>query len=149
MRAPGITYAYTSRKDTAGPSFEVFNRTEQISSGSTGHVLSLEGIAIDRMLCLTNVSLVGRPGSTQFVNGVTIQVVTQDGVIVAVASDPFDHAPNEEVALNWSGSVYVLGGGQGNSTLRSSVFYNLGTNANTTQINWSGIIVPRGNAGAF
>ena len=149
MRAPGITYAYVSPKDTAGPSFEVFNRTEQFSSGDTGHIFTLEGVAIDRMLCLTNVALKGDPGATQFITDMNIQVVTQDGIIVAIATNPLAQAPDDEIALNWSGSVYVLGGGRGKPTLRTSVFYNAAANANTTQINWSGIIVPRGNAGAF
>lgn len=149
MRAPGITYQFASPKDVAGPSFEILSRHLQISTGLVVVETLLTDLAKDRILCFNNAAVRADPGAAQNVIAIQIQGVTQTGENFVIAS--FDAALTADKIedLNWAGSVYLLGGGPGTTTLRVFSSYNSGAAANTMTVGLHGIVIPRGNAGAF
>lgn len=149
MRAPSPTYVFTSPTDTAGPTFEPLSRAFQIG----GAFLLIEALLIDipkdRVLVFTNATVQALPGATQTVTEIKIQIVTQTGLVVDVATSSGSQTADVIENLNWSGSYYVAGGGAGNRTLRLIASFDANANANTLTAGIHGIIVPRGNIGAF
>ncbi len=149
MRAPGITYAFASPIDTAGQTFEILTRQDQLSAGVAFFSRVLTGLGKDRILVLTNVTLTAEPGATQFVDELRIQGVTHTGVIFDLATDVFIHAVDEQVSLNWEGEIYIPGGGTDADFVRNTANFNAGVNANLVTNSWHGIVIPRGNSAAF
>ena len=149
MRAPEITYQYTSQVDVAGPSFEVLNHTEQSSVGAILIEFFLGGISRDRMLILTNFTANCEPGATQAVTEIAVQGITGTGTNFNIAAlRPLAVADQKET-LNWSGSVNIMGALEGANSIRVLGVFDAAVNANFVNFAISGIVVPRGNAGAF
>lgn len=148
MRAPNIAYQFTSPTDTAGPSFEIFNHHERISTGVTLMEFLVGGIAKDRVLVLSNACAFGQPDPVQFIRSIELQYITQAGLNVLFASDFVEEAAGIDKSLNWSGEIWIQGGNEANF-LRVLIAFNTNALSNTGQVGFSGIIVPRGNAGAF
>lgn len=145
MRAPNITYAFTNSKDTSGPTFEPLLFTRQISSGSANPIFVVSGLPKDRVFVLANATLTGAPGATQNLKELSLQIVTHTGVIMNIATDIEAKAADVDGSLNWTGEIYVLGGGAGTDFFRANALYNSGVNANTTNLAIQGIVIPRGN----
>lgn len=149
MRAPGITYQFVREKDTAGPSFEVANRTLQESGSNNPIELVFNDLAKDKILVLTNVTVDANPGATQFVTDLLINGRTGTGTEFGIARATPVFNADESHSLNWSGSVYIIGNQAGEDSLRFRAFFNANANANAFTVSWSGIIIPRGNAALF
>ena len=149
MRAPGLTYAFTAPTDTAGPTLEIVNRTLQLSAGTVDiELLDLE-VPKDRIFILSNVTIDSNPGAGQFTETIRIELRTQTGFLFGVANREFVQTVQDQADLNWSGEVWVPGGGQGTTTIRMFCRFSANANANFLRGEYSGFIIPRGNAGAF
>ena len=149
MRAPEITYGYTSPKDTAGPTFQILQRSSSLSTGLTAITFLELEVGKDQVLVLANAVIRLAPGATQAAQVAILQITTGTGFQVELRWEEFAEVADQNETLNWQGEVYVNGGGQGTTSLRFYSQYDAGANANTTSIAYSGLIIPRGNAGAF
>ena len=149
MRAPGITYAFTSSKDVAGPQFEILSRHDQISASSLILETLITDLPKDKILVLTNVSVAADPGAAQGVVELAIQGVTQAGLNFTIARKLPIGTTGESDELNWDGEVYIQGGGDGATSVRVISVFGTDTNANLSTVGIHGIVIPHGNAGAF
>lgn len=149
MRAPGITYQFVREKDTAGPSFEIINRTDQESGSNNPIELFFTDLPKDRILVLTNVTIDANPGATQFVTDLLINGRTGTGTEFGIARATPVFNADENHSLNWSGSVYIMGNAAGEVSLRFAAFFNATAAANAFTAAFSGIVIPRGNAALF
>jgi len=149
VRAPGITYRFTSPIDTAGPSFEIFSRHLQISTGLVVLEQIFAGLSKDRILVLTNVAVRADPGATQNVIAIQIQGITQAGLNFVIAAFDSLAVADQRETLNWDGAVYIQGGGDDADSVRVFSSYDAGAVANTMTVGLHGIIIPSGNAAAF
>jgi len=149
MRAPNIAYAFTSPKDTAGPTLEHVNRTLQVSSSDDPQELFDLEVPKDRIFIVSNILVECNPGGGQNVITVLAEGRTQTQFFFGIAGKRGVFVADESVTLNWSGEVWIAGGGQGTTTLRFFCDFNSGVNSNFLRASYSGIVIPRGNAGAF
>lgn len=149
MRAPSPTYVFTSPTDVAGPTFEPLSRAFQTGGAFLLIEHLLSDVPKDRVLVFTNATVQALPGATQAVTEIKIQIVTQTGLVVDIATDSGPQTADLIRDLNWEGSVYVAGGGDGARTLRIIASFDANANANTATAGIHGIIIPRGNIGAF
>ena len=146
---PGIAYAFQRPTDTAGPTALILSRHFQSSSGITLVEFLFSDLSKDRVLVLTNVSIIADPGAAQGVREIKIQALSQGQENFTIdARIPLNIADQIEV-LNWQGEVYIQGGGPGTNTLRIFSFYSAAVAANTMTVGIHGIIIPRGNLGGF
>ena len=150
MRAPNIAYQFTAPTDTAGPTIELVNRTVQISGGA-GDELELLQLEVpkDRIFILSNVTMDTNPGAAQIVEVMRVEGRTQTGFLFGIANEEFQLAADDQASLNWQGEVWIPGGGQKTTTLRFFARFNASVVANFLRAEYSGIVIPRGNAGAF
>jgi len=149
VQAPDITYQFAQAKDTAGPSFEVLSRQQSLSASANLIEILFTDLPKDRVLVLTNVSMNNNPGTTQFQLEIRAQAGTQGGALVDIVSDVVNKGASIQAGLNWQGVFYIMGLGIGETALRLFASYNSGAVANTLDVNFHGIVIPRGNAGAF
>ena len=149
MLVPDIAYAFTRPTDTAGPTFEILSRQQQLSTAAILVELFLTDIPKDRVLVLSNVAMRADPGSGQGVDELVIQGVTQAGLIFDIKTQFIDGANNIRFNLDWQGEVFIQGAGAGNTTLRAFALFSAGAAANLFQASFHGVIIPHGNVGAF
>ena len=149
MLAPNIAYSFALPKDVAGPTFEIVNRTVQLSTGLQFIELNELEVPKDRIFILSNVTVEANPGAAQIVQQISVELTTQTGLIIGIAEELPAAAAGQSFTLNWSGEIWNQGGGPEFRCLRFTSTYDLSAASNTMQCNYSGIIIPRGNAGAF
>jgi len=149
MRPPPLTYIFTTPVDTAGTTLEVVNRTVQISTSN--QTLELEELTVpkDKIFILSNVTMDSNPGAAQFTQDMRVEGRTQSGFLFGIANEEFDPAVQDQASLNWSGEVWIHGGGQETFTLRFFTRFSAGANANFMRAEYSGFVIPRGNVGVF
>ena len=149
MLVPDIAYAFSRPTDTAGPTFEILTRQEQISTAALLIEILLTDIPKDRVVVLSNVSMRADPGSGQAIDELAIQGVTQAGLNFDIKSQFVDLANNIRGNLDWQGEVFIQGAGDGNTTLRAFALFDVAAAANLFQCSFHGVIIPHGNVGAF
>jgi len=149
VRAPDATYVFTSPTDVAGPTFEMLHRQFTATLAGTIITTNLNDFAKDRVLVLTNVSVLALPAATQACEQIRVAVSTQSGLLMDVAI--FGDLPiaDKPQTLKWDGAVYVLGSGVGNTTVRITTTFDAGVGFNVVNIGIHGIVIPRGNIAAF
>ena len=150
MRFPGIAYSFQRPTDVNTPTALILSRHFQISGGGLTLLEFLfSDLAKDRVLVLTNVSVIAQPGAAQFVREMKIQAFSQGVENFNVDQRlPLGVVDQDEV-LNWQGEVYIQGGGPDTDTIRIFTFYNSAVAANAMTVGIHGIIIPRGNLGGF
>jgi len=150
VRFPGITYAFKRPTDTNSPTALILSRHFQVSGGGLSLLeFVFDQLPKDRVLVLTNVSLIAQPGAAQFVREMKIQAFSQGVENYNVDQRlPLGVVDQDEV-LNWQGEVYIQGGGPGTDTVRVFAFFNASAAANAITVGLHGIIIPRGNLGGF
>jgi len=149
VRAPGITYRFRSPKDTSGPTFEVVTRTLSSSASALAITHDVFELAKDKMLVLSNVTMVANPNAGNGVVNMVLSVFTAAQQRVQIMNIEFPATADAEETLNWQGEVYVLGGGRDTVALRFYFEFDDALAANQVVANWCGVVVPRGNASAF
>jgi len=149
MRPPPLTYIFTTPVDTAGATIEVVNRTVQISTSNQQLELLELTVPKDKIFILSNATLDCNPGAAQFTQELRIEGRTQTGFFFGIANQEFDPTVQDQASLNWSGEVWIHGGGQETTTLRFFARFDAGVAANFLRAEYSGFVIPRGNAGIF
>jgi len=149
VRAPEITYRFIAPTDTAGGTFDLLSRQVSQSAGVVTIEILIADLPKDRILVLTNAALTADPGAAQLVVEMKIQGVTQAGLIFDIATDITLGAADIEKSLNWTGSVYIQGGGVGRNTVRAVALFDAAVAANNITFGAHGIIIPHGNVGSF
>ena len=145
MRAPGITYAFTSPTDTAGPTLDVVNRHFQQSSADALIQFIIRDVPKDRIFILQNFSLLAAPGTGQGIFEMKIQGITRAGLNFTIATASPDPAATASFSLNGNPDVWIHGGGKGKDTLRVFGFFNGAVFANNFTVGISALIIPNGN----
>ena len=149
MRPPPLTYIFTTPVDTAGATIEVVNRTVQTSTSNQQlELLELE-IPKDKIFILSNVTMDSNAGAAQITQEMRVEGRTQTGFFFGIANEELTAAAVNQASLNWSGEIWIHGGGQGTTTLRFFARFDLGVAANFLRAEYSGFVIPRGNAGIF
>ena len=149
MLAPDLTYGYAYPKDVSGLTFEVYTRSQGLSDTATPLVTTLTDVPKDRLLCLSNVSVVAQPGTGQHVTNIQIQGQTAAGLLFEIAFGERPLTVDRDEVLNWQGQVYILGTGTGNIILQCRVAFDSGVQNNVMGVDWHGIVVPRGNSAQY
>jgi len=149
VRAPEITYRYIYPKDIAGPTFEIMTRANTLSSSSTALNDDVLGIPKDRTLVLTNIAVQANPGAGFSVGDIQIVGFTAAGLVFVISWQEFTAVADLEQSHNWQGEVYLQGRGIGQPIVRIHSAYSSGAAANVQTFGLHGIVIPRGNAGAF
>jgi len=149
VQAPEITYRYIYPKDVAGPTFEIVTRSLALSSAAIPLVINFTGIPKDKILVLTNAAIQANPGATQAVVLIALQGFSSAGAIFEINVDLF--VPDADVprTMNWQGAVYIAGGVEGANNVRLAVDFDAGANANSINLSFTGVVIPRGNAAIF
>jgi len=149
MRFPGIAYSFMRGTDVAGPTALIVSRAFSVSTSAALLEFFFSELDKDRVLVLTNVSVVARPGTGQNVVEIAVQGVSQGELIFDISREEPRLSNDQETTLNWDGEVYIQGGGDSTDTVRVFVLFNSPTNANTMTVGLHGIVIPRGNLGGF
>lgn len=149
MRFPEIAYAFKLPTDVAGPTALILSKHLQISTGATTVEQFITGLAKDRVLVLTNVSIKADPGAGQSNLQIKIQGFSQGIENFNIDQRNFVAAADENHELNWQGEVYIQGGGPALNNVRLFSTYSSAVAANTMTVGVHGIIIPRGNLGGF
>lgn len=135
--------------DVSGPTALILSRHFQLSAGATLLEFFFSDLPKDRVLVLSNVSLLAAPGATQAGRAMSIQAFSQGVENFNIDQRiPLFVADINQV-LNWQGEVYIQGGGPGTDTLRIFTVFSAGANANAITVGVHGMIIPRGNLGGF
>lgn len=149
MDAPDLTYRYIYRRDTAGPTFEVFNRSLSSSAASANTTIDVAGIPKDRVLVLTNAVMRGAPGATQSCKELLVAAISVAGIETWLRYESFADDADENKGLNWKGAAYIQSRGPDENSILLRFVYDAGVNANGQLAFLHGIIIPRGNVAAF
>lgn len=149
MRAPDITYRYAYPRDVAGNTLELLSRRGDVSATATTVFSRISNLSKDKILCLSNVSVLALPGLTNAVTDITIAGITAAGQTFAIAELRPVIVTDLVQAHDWSGSVYIPGGGDGTVQLEISGAFDAGVASNRIITGVHGFIVPRGNIAQF
>jgi len=149
MLGPNIAYAFTSPTDTAGPTFEIVNRSQSEFLSLVSIIIDTMVVPKDRIFVLSNVCIAANPGAAQKVTNLIVKGINQTGSQFEIANLEFEVAADEEHTLNWQGEVWIQGRGSNLASLRFIADFNANANANFVVVSFSGAVIPRGNAGAY
>jgi len=149
VRAPEITYRFQYPKDVSGPTFEIVNGTESGSASALTITLDVQNIPKDRILCLSNITMIANPNATNGVVNLVASIITGAQQRIQIINEEFPATADAEETMNWQGEVYILGGGRDTTALRFFFEFDDALAANTAVASWAGVIVPRGNASQF
>ena len=150
MRFPGITYSFKRPTDVSGPTALILSRHFQISGGGSSLLdFRFSDVPKDRVLVLTNVSVIAQPGLAQHVIEMKIQAFSQGVENFNIDQRLPLQVTDQDEVLNWQGEVYIQGGGPDTDTIRIFTFYNSAVASNAMTLGMHGIIIPRGNLGGF
>jgi len=146
---PDITYSFRRAKDVSGPTFEILCRRLSSATAAAAQTVVISDLAKDKMLVLSNVSLVGIPGATQGVTNMSFSGVTPGGLIFAIAR--FNEALVADLnrQLSWAGTIYLTGGGAGVDILTFTANFDAGAASNQILVGVHGVVIPKANAGPF
>lgn len=149
MRFPGIAYSFQRPTDVNTPTALILSRHFQVSTSSSILEFFFSNLAKDRVLVLTNVSVIANPGGAQIVVELAIQAFSQGVENFNIDRREPAADPGINKVLNWQGEIYIQGGGPDTDTLRIFTFYDSPVLANAMTVGVHGIIIPRGNLGGF
>lgn len=149
MLAPNIAYAFSTPKDVAGPTFEVVTRTIAETDSVIAITIDTLEVPKDRLLVVANICMIANPNAGNGVVNMVASVITAAGQRVQLMNLELPATADAEETLNWQGEVFVLGGGQDTSSLRFYFEFDNALAANQATASYTGIIVPRGNAGPW
>jgi len=149
VRAPEITYRYIYPKDIAGPTFEILTRSLSLTASAASLNIPLNDIPLDKVLVLNNASLLAGPDATQVAQILRFEGVTAAGLTFTIAESREVTVAGLAMALNWSGEVFLAGGGRGNTTVNVFGNFDSGAQPNFLQGSFSGTIIPRANIATF
>jgi len=147
--APDLAYSFRVPKDVSGPTMQLLSRRVTVADTATTVLFTLTGVARDMCLILNNASVRLSPGATQTVEMCVLQGTSAAGLQFDIERTLFHTAATQEEALNWTGAVYLLGGGTDNTIIRVSTRFDAGVNSNQIVVNLHGIIIPRANIAPF
>lgn len=147
MIPPEITYQFSALKDVAGSLISIILRRGDTSSASAIVNEALFVVPNDKIFILTAASVQAIPGATQTAQLATLRIV-EEGAVITGAGYTFARAPvvenavaDTQIALTWSGEVWVSPGEQ---VVVRGVF-DAGVAANRVVSSIAGVTVPRGN----
>lgn len=149
MLTPEITYRYTLPKDVAGPTFEIFHQTENTTAAAAQIFRRASGIPKDRILIVSNIILHADPGATQACIELSARAFTQAGIAFQVDQLDFAVVADLNHNLSWQGELWLPGRGGVANMLEFRATFDAGVNANVLETCLQGVLIPRGNVGAF
>lgn len=149
MFVPEISYRYIYPKDVAGPTFEILSRLIVTSIANATATAVIQGIPKDRILVLANVSVEIVPGATQAATAARVRAFTSAAAAFLIEHNVYPATADAIEVLNWTGSIFIPGRGEDETTVEVSAFFDAGVNANVTTVGVHGIVIPRGNSAAF
>ena len=149
MQPTDVLFRLQRPPASSGPLIELYSRRLVASASSTAVGSSVAGVAKDRVLILTNVSIDLDPGATQAVVRCVISGRTPGGVTFAIAQTGFVAVADLRTGFNWAGEVMIGGSGVDNAIVIVDAVYDAGVAANIITINVFGYVVPRGNIAPF
>jgi len=149
MLAPDLTYAFRQPKDVSGPTFEAMSRTGDTAATSNNLTFTVDGLAKDKLLALSNVCVVAIPGATQGVISISLSAMTPALLSFDIAR--FNEALVADLnrQLTWAGQVYLLGGGPGSNQITVAASFDAGVASNRMIVGLHGVVIPRANASPF
>jgi len=146
---PDITYRYLYPIDSAGPTFELVIRELNETAGATLVEVELIGIPQNKIFVLGNISMTAFPGATQSCTSLQLAGFTSAGARVLISQKRFVAVAGVIQELNWDGQVWLTGRGAGAITVQMSAVFSAAVNDNQIVTGLFGVVIPRGNAGAF
>lgn len=149
MRAPEISYRFTTAVNTAGPTLELFSRSVTVAAADNEFTADITGPGVDRILCLTNIAVEAIPGGALSVTRMRINAFTPGGLEFAIATDAVPAVASLRQELNWQGEVYIGGAGVTTRILAASVVFSANTSTNNIRISVFGFIIPKGNIAPY
>jgi len=149
MRVPELVYRFLYPKDVAGPTFELCPRTTTTAATSNVILVAFPGPSMDRVLCLTNIFIRADPGATQAAIQLLAFLTTPGGLDVNIAGINPDVSADTIQTLNWSGEIYIGGGGSDSTILTMSGVFDAGVASNSVSASFFGVVIPRGTIAPF
>jgi len=149
VRAPDITYRYAYPKDVASNTLEVLVRRFDTTDTATTVFGRFANLSKDKILIITNISGQGLPGLTNSVTDISFTGFTAAGQNFAIAELRPVLVADLTHAHDWSGEVWIPGGGEGSIQLELSAAFDAGVAANRAIFGICGLIIPRGNVAQF
>jgi len=93
--------------------------------------------------------MLGVPGGSQTVDTMFAQIRTQTGVLMNVHRLDIPSGSSTAFSTDWQGECWNQGSVAGLTSMRFVGVFSASSNANLFSVAYGGIIIPRGNAGAF
>jgi len=149
VRAPGITYRFIRQIDTAGPTFELVSRDLNAAASATEVTTTLTGVPKNKILVLSNVSVIALPGATFSCIAIQLAGFTGAGARLLIQQERFAVDADETKTLNWQGEIWLPGRGGTDISVEVEGTFTSGAASNSIFIGLFGIIIPRGNASQF
>jgi len=149
VRAPDLTYNYVTRRDVAGPTFEVFNRALILAANAATINLDIDDIPQDRVLVVSNIVIQATPTAGLIVSTISTRGFTQAGAQFRLAIDIPAAVVTLTRALNWQGDVFIQGRSPNAVNLRMTANFNGAGATNQCEAWVHGIVIPRGNIAGF
>jgi len=149
MRIPEIAYRYLYPIDVASPTLELVTR--ELSSTLTNALveLSLTGIPTNKILVLSNVTLLADPGATQSVTFLEVAAFTGAGARFLIAQERPVAVADQNRVLNWQGECWIPGRGDAAISVTVGAGFSAGVAGNNLVLGLFGSIIPRGNMAMF
>lgn len=148
MKQPDITYRFARPIDTASPTFEVYSRTDSDTQAAIGVSVGFFGLPKDRVLVLSNATLLADPGATQNVSDMRMEFLTATGLNVPFARGQAGAGDQRRIE-NWQGEIYIFGQGPDLFNLLFNATFNAAVNPNLLNASASGVVIPRANMASF
>ncbi len=149
MRIPELVYQFVRPLDSAGPTYELYQRRQGPTAFNGAQLFfDFRDVAKDRVLVVSNIVIIASPGGVVDVQGITLIGITQAGRTIIIDRRFFTvpaAAGDTDQALNWTGEIALLGGGQGNLTVSGIVDFSAANAANSIDMSVFGTMIPRGN----
>jgi len=149
VKPPDITYRLARPPASSGPLIELFTAHLGASGTSAGLQVLIPGIAMDRVLVLTNVAVVAAPGLTQAPLRIVVEGRTPSGVQFGITRQSVAAVADLRHDLNWSGEVMIGGGGTDTNIIICDTTFDAGVASNSMVISAFGYVIPRGNIAPF
>lgn len=149
MRVPELVYQFVRPLDSAGPTFELYQRRQGPTLFNGIQLFqTFSGIPKDRVLVISNIQITAVPGGAVDVQAIHLRGATQAGRILIIEQLFFPvpaSAGDSSRALNWTGEIALLGAGAGNETLSGIVDFSAANAGNSIDMSVFGTMIPRGN----
>jgi len=133
----------------AGPTFEIVHRNLDNSGTATQIVSQIAIVPKDKILVLSNFTVIAVPGATQAITNFRLSGFTQAGQEFNIMRQVAAETADINDTMNWQGEVYLHGRADQAINIQVIVNFDAGVASNLIAASLSGVVIPRGNAANF